>query len=507
MDGGERRQRLQSGAITLAAVVAVLGVQVRGSAGLAGRALGIAIAVPAVLWLSRHKAIALGALFLFLPVQQSILAFLYTAGVPAAIVRNAGYYKEAVAAGLILAIVRLPAAQRRPLRAVDRAGLALVAVATFYLVLPVLISGVLGGQPWSIRFLAWRLNVLFVLFFLLVRRLPWAREEVQLLEKCLIVTGALIAAGGLWELLGQTSYDRFMVDAVGQPTYLRDVLGQVDRQQGTVLVYGEAGYVRVGGWVINPLSLGFSLILPLAVAMHRLSRDRRTLVPGLVVAACAVTLYFTLTRSALLSGGIAVVIAIWGSVRAKYSRAVGVAIAAAVALICLAPLIPGTDAADRVVGALQGTDSSAQTHSERSSSALRKALNEPLGLGLGSNPTTGLLEKTSNSVIAEDNYLQVSLELGWVALLAFVLLTAAALRELLAEHRRRSSTPAIAALGAGTGLAVGAFFLHVWLDFPTALLFWSFAGVLTSAGGSPFLAAEADERVPDRAAASSTSSE
>lgn len=436
-----------------------------------------------VRWASRHPVAALGAVFVFLPLQQTVLALAYRYGAPFVVVRGAGLFKEAIIAGLLLAVMSDPKARRTPLTIPDKTAVALVALVTVYLIVPFVFPGALGGQPLDARLSAWRVNVLFVLLFFVARRLPWSGADIRVLENCLLAAGALLAVGGLWQMADSASYDRFMTDVVQQPRFVRDVLGVVGVRQETVLFYGAAagtGFVRVGGWLINPLTLGFVLVVPLAVAIRRMTCDRRSLAVTLTAAGCGAVLVGTLTRSAIVAGILAGTVTCWGALRARYRRAVGVLLIVGMAALVVTPFLPGSNLATRLVGAVTGGDVSAKAHADSSSAALELALQHPAGLGLGANPQTGMQFAASNSVTAENGYLQVALEIGWIGLALFVAVTVAMLVELYRRPRGEGGGGGLAALAAGCGLAVGALFLHVWVDLPTSLLFWGFAGAVSS---------------------------
>jgi hypothetical protein len=80
------------------------------------------------------------------------------------------------------------------------------------------------------------------------------------------------------------------------------------------------------------------------------------------------------------------------------------------------------------------------------------------------------------TLTSEDAYLQVGNEIGIIAMVLFMLLLLS-----LAGHLRRAPPNDVVApnalFAATCGLIVGGLFLHVWLDYPTALTLWGIAGV------------------------------
>lgn len=445
--------------------------------------LGVALlaGLGVALWARRRPATALASVFIVLPLQQTVLAWLYAHGAPRALVRGAGFGKEAVLVGLLVAVLSDPVARRTRMRPPDIAALVLLAVATFYLVLPAVVSGSLGGQPNSVRISAWRLNVLFVVLFLVVRRLPWTSRDLHRMATSLVLVGGALAVGGIWEMIDKTGYDDFLTNVAQQPRFVAEVLQGVT-QQGSVVVYGSVGsseFVRVGSWVIDALTLGFVLVLPIAVGLQRLARRAGRSWVLALTAMSVVVLLATLTRSAILAGILASGVVIGLALHGQQRRAAGLAVILALAVMLTLPFLPGTNLATRFTGAQTGTDVSAQEHSSRSREALTLSLRTPLGLGLGSNPGSFVTYDTSNGRVAsEDYYLQVFLELGWAGGLAFAALVVTLIREAWSTALRHPGSQAVPVAAAAAGLSLGAFFLHVWLDFQTALLFWGFAGAV-----------------------------
>ena len=150
-----------------------------------------------------------------------------------------------------------------------------------------------------------------------------------------------------------------------------------------------------------------------------------------------------------------------------------------VAAAAFAPLAGSTTLGQRTTEATQGSDTSAQAHVTALRAGFDTAVAHPLGLGLGSQPGIGSRFSVAGTVTAEDYYLGLADEVGVVAALLFV----ATFLLLLRELRRRSRSPgsvgsfAGALWAAAVGLAVGAVFLHVWLDVTLALSFWGVAAV------------------------------
>lgn len=491
---GAEGLRKMGGELGLAALAAagILWVLLRGSPNLPFLLIGATAGVGVICWTVTHRATALAAMFVAVPLQVTVLAWLYAHGAPFAAVRYAGFFKEVVIMGLVVAVLLDQEARRHRMGAAEWAGLAFVAITTFYLVLPAFVPGVLGGQSSTVRFSAWRLNVIFVVLFLACRRLRWTSAEMRLLENALLVAAAVLSVGAIWELLDESGFEHFVTDVVQQPRFHAEVL---DSKLQSVVAYealGDGTVTRVGSWTLSPLTLAFCLVTPLAIGVRRLISGQRGGLVLIATAATGVALLSTHTRSAILAGLIAIVLVLALSLTGRQRRATEVLLGFLLVAVCAAPYLPQSSIYERFLGAANGTEESAQTHQERTSSAWNQTLDSPLGFGLGSNPGTGAQYETDNYVTAENAYLQVSLELGWLAAVLFILMTVALIWDLFSLARSWPGSSALAAAGAGLGLAVGGFFLHVWVGFQTAMLFWGFAG----AAGARALAAVTDRSVP-----------
>jgi hypothetical protein len=437
------------------------------------------IAIAVIILVVRAPVWAAAVMIIYVPLQQTLLASLYALGAPSPLLRGAGFYKEAVITGLVLHVVLLPASRRRRATAVDRIGVAFVALVLFYFAAPAILHGSFGGQPTFTRLYAVRVNILFVVAFLALRRIPVTGPELRRLESAVLFVGAVIALGGLWEVVARGNYNHVLTHVIRQPAFVQNVL-DANIQQGTVLIDGTVDggstFVRNGSLILDATTLGFFLVTPLLVGLRRIIAEGPRRYTVLVTTGCLVVLLATITRSAILGAGIGAVLLLSPSLRRGQRRAVGVTAVILAALLLAAPVVGSTTLTARVVGAITGTDQSSHEHTTATGHALHVALHQPLGLGLGADPASGEQQGSTNAVTAEDAYLQVSIELGWLGLVLFVGLYAGGLREL--RQRSRGGPPPVAAavLAAGVGLAVGGLFLHVWLDFQTSLTFWPLAG-------------------------------
>ena len=465
------------------AAVGFLAIAVGGTTG-AALLLAVALGGAAVLWAARHPAGALGVVVAFVPLQGVLLAALFRAGAPVPVVRNLGYTKEVMVAGLVLTAVSASAAEAARARRPDRLDLlafAFVAVCTVYLLAPTVVPGLLGSQPLRVRIFSWRANALFVVLFLAGRRIRFRAQALRRLTTLVLVLAIVMTTGAVWEWTAEKSFNSFLVDGVGLPAFRAQILGVTDVDPTNALTRGLVGstlFVRVGSLLNDFLALGFLMLVPLGVCLVRLSGRRVTAGLALITAATAVTILLTLTRSAILGALLAAALGVVLGARRVAPGRVRLAVLLLAGGVLITPLVLRTSLLDRLVGAFTGADSSAAEHRASSFAALNAVVAQPFGRGLGANPVTGGRFDVDTRITAENAYLQVGAEVGLLAMALFVcmlLLLLARLRDrALCSHA--TSDLAGALWLAGWGLAVGGFFLHVWLSLPTALTFWGLAG-------------------------------
>jgi hypothetical protein len=120
--------------------------------------------------------------------------------------------------------------------------------------------------------------------------------------------------------------------------------------------------------------------------------------------------------------------------------------------------------------AILGRAESSIQHFERSREAFELVLDNPLGFGLGK--TGGVSQRFDNPITPENTYLGITLELGWLVGILFLIFIV----QLLLELRKQNSELFYSLIG----ILVVAFFLHPLEDSPTALSLFLLAGVLNS---------------------------
>jgi hypothetical protein len=408
-----------------------------------------------------------------------VLAAMYRLGAPARIVHYLGSVRDFVVIGIVIAAVLNR--RRRRLDTLDKVVVALVLVISAYLLLPHLAPGMFANTTLNVRALAWRNDVEYLVLFIALRHAPLPVDVLRKTTYAVLGVAAVVAAGALVEFFASSTWNTFLVSTIRVQAYKNQVL-HAQANPGDALVHGVVGshaIIRVGSVLLSPLTLGFNLYLAWALSLRLLSGRRPQLWALAAAGLVGTGILVTLTRSAVL-GALVVALASLLLASARRSRGrVRVGFLLLATAVLFAPLAGSTTLGQRTSEAASGSDVSANAHVAAFRAGVDTIVQHPLGLGLGSQPGIGTRFAVNGTVTAEDYYLGLGDEVGLVSAVLFI----AVVVLLLMELRRRARAPgavgsfAGAVWAAGIGLAVGALFLHIWLDVALSLSFWGIAAL------------------------------
>lgn len=260
-------------------------------------------------------------------------------------------------------------------------------------------------------------------------------------------------------------------------------------------------YIRIMSTLrgANPLGAYLVLVITLFVAWAAkpfvtavCQRSYRRLgVISLYGAACMLALLLTFSRGAWIGLIFSLGVLIW-LVRRYLSFRV-VAISAAIlgaVLVGLGALtfIAHNPVVQNIVLHTEDHSAVASTSNEGHTSALQVGLSdilhEPLGRGPGTAGPASVYNAGHPGRIAENYFVQLGQETGWVGLLLFVAILGGVAREL---YQRRSQVLPLGMLAALAGLVVVNLTSHAWADDTLAYVYWGLAGIacaLPMSGGS-----------------------
>ncbi|HEX3898850.1 MAG TPA: O-antigen ligase family protein [Mycobacteriales bacterium] len=438
----------------------------------------------------RRPQFSVMGLVIWVPLQVPILAYAYKLGAPLILVKQLGYMKEYWEIAILYVALRGKREEhgwrRRSLDRLDMVAMIYIGLATIYLLLPMAFHGLLGGLTFSGRLDAYRLECVYVVAFLCIRRLQLDARFVNEVRNAVMFISVVLAGFAIWESTNSTGFNNFLTNTLGYPAFRFATTGFHYSNAANLLDPGNIGsvsFTRAGSLFNDPLTFAFFSLIPFGLALERLTSERVSPLALAAAGAAGASILLAETRSAVLGAGLAAFVAIAVASRGKPGR-FRFFIVLAAAVVLMLPSASHSSLKARFEGVFTGTnrDADSQEHVNATRGALHDVLHHPIGRGLGANTTTGVRYHSTNQTTAEDSYLETGEELG----LAGGALNLLMLCVLLLELRRRSKRGGVRGelagglwLG-GLGLVLGGFFLQVWLELVTSLVFWVLAGVALS---------------------------
>ncbi|MFL6206825.1 MAG: O-antigen ligase family protein [Acidimicrobiales bacterium] len=443
------------------------------------------VGVLLVVALSRRPGVVACVLVVGFPLAEIVLPITLRAGVPTPIVRAAGSWKELLVLTLVLAAVQHR--RRHPVRPenLDLLAAAFLALVLLYYLLPTWLASTDLLIPSGARTVAARTFGLPIVAFLAARHVELDDRWRRRVATCALVAGLVVAVGAIVEIMFPSTWERFLHDVLDVDTYQRTIFSN---EAGRTFIFSDPTLSgektrRAASILGSHLDSAYALLLPLAIALHILRRhvSSRAVVAGALV---AVGLALTQTRSALL-GAALIALGVLRSGSGGSGNRVRLALAMALAAVVVLPLVADTALAQRITGAITGTDQeSTPEHSERTRAAFDAVVDQPLGQGLGSSGGTANRFKVAGSLLPENHYLHVSLDLG---VMGGVLFGAVVVIGARAAHRRARRTDHLLDAAAASALAATALaglFLDSFSVVTTSVPLFVAVGLATAADAS-----------------------
>ncbi len=315
----------------------------------------------------------------------------------------------------------------------------------------------------------------FLLFFLAAQVLARVRQITsEHILRISLVGGVALASIALLQalvlpptLLTHLGYEHTGQDIRGIPPAVT-TLGEID------------DFVRPQASLRGPNPLGAFLILPSLGFLYyaAVRRERRGWMMGGWVLV-SVALAGTFSRSAWLGWAAASVLLVIG-LRRRLSRRAQIGGSVVAAMLLVTTLVAGTQTEtgrfivfreDRTA-AVSAPDT---VRASLSRTALQDVAAHPMGHGPGNAGPVSALDAGESGRIAENYYLQVAQEVGWLGLGLFVAIQILLFMRL---YRLRGTALGWLALVSLLGLVVSNLLQHTWADDAVAILWWSFAGAV-----------------------------
>jgi hypothetical protein len=263
-----------------------------------------------------------------------------------------------------------------------------------------------------------------------------------------------------------------------------DVLRHFGYSQFTIAPFEtidhKVQYLRIQSTLRGANLLGAYLIIALSAAMAGLRRHYR---PLGIVAGVGV-LFLSGSRAAWIGAVLALVTLVWLQLPNRRTRQ-WVAAGTGVFVVVLVGVVFVLRNQDFVQNTVFHTDensrssvSSNAAHLSATRGAFKQVIQEPLGRGVGTAGPASVYNTEEPSRIAENYFLQLGQETGWLGLGLFVAICVLTVRTLWI---RRFSLIAQVLLASFVGLTCVALLMHLWTDETVSFLWWGLAGMALAA--------------------------
>jgi hypothetical protein len=251
----------------------------------------------------------------------------------------------------------------------------------------------------------------------------------------------------------------------------------------------KTSYIRIRSTLRGANLLGAYMIIVLSSSAGWLTRRRR-LLAIIAIIASLVVLFASGSRGAWLGMLAAAAVLGWLYLPSRKVRKLFL-LSGAVGLLLVSSLVVTLRNNDLVQNLVFHTDehstskvSSNSAHVSYSIDAIKQIATEPLGRGPGTAGPAGVYNTGHTARIAENYFLQIGQELGWLGLGIFL-----AIYGLLARGlwQRRHLNLSRLLLASFVGLTVMALLMHLWTDDTAAYLWFGLAGIaLAQPAGNSF---------------------
>lgn len=253
-------------------------------------------------------------------------------------------------------------------------------------------------------------------------------------------------------------------------------------------------YIRIASTLRGANPLGAYLIIPISLlTVLLLSKKRRTWLQAGFLAELLVVLFFTFSRSAWIGAALSVGVILFFSVHTRPARRVTVAVIAGLLIVAagLTAIFQHNPRYQNFVFHTQTNSPISETSNDGHLAALehgaRDLERQPLGHGPGTAGPASVYNTERQPRIAENYFIQITQETGWLGLTLFLLINIG-VGYLL--WLRRADPLALSLFASLIGLTFINLLSHAWTDDTLAYVWWGLAGIAMA----PDTKAEAAEK-------------
>ncbi len=251
----------------------------------------------------------------------------------------------------------------------------------------------------------------------------------------------------------------------------------------------KTDYIRIRSTLRGANLFGGYLIIVISVLGQRLlGSSRRRVAWALLLLAAMATMFASGSRGAWLGLVAAGGVILWLRLSSARARRLLALVTIISIIVCGGALVLLRNN-DFVQNTFFHTDehsnsavSSNAAHIDAAAEAANQIIAEPLGRGPGTAGQASAYNTGHNARIAENNFLQIGQETGWIGLALWVAIFYLIAREL---WRRRGLALAQVLLASLAGLMVMAMLMHIWNDDTINYLWFGLCGIALAQPGAP----------------------
>lgn len=244
-------------------------------------------------------------------------------------------------------------------------------------------------------------------------------------------------------------------------------------------INNNTNFIRIESTLRGANPLGAYLLIPISLLTVSILRGNRAWHNIFFLGAALLTLFFTFSRSAWVGAAISIGIIIIISVRNVRARRL-LLMTAGVVFVLVGGLLIGFRHSTVFQNLLYHTQNhsavrttSDQNHASALKLGLHDLVHDPLGRGPGSAGPASVYNNHPPR-IAENFYIQIGQEVGWLGLALYLLINAG-VGYLL--WLRRDDPLALCLLASLVGLSFINLLSHAWADDTLAYVWWGLAGI------------------------------
>jgi len=318
----------------------------------------------------------------------------------------------------------------------------------------------------DLRFFAWFLAVL-----LTAQRSSYLH---RMWPRLLIIPAALVV------IFGALQYTVLPHDFLAHFGYSTATIAPIET------INHNSNYIRVQSTLRGANPLGAYVVIVMSALGALFLRGKRKIVCGVLALFALVALYASGSRSAWIGVVLALGIIGWLQVRSRQGRILygSIALITVIVVTGVYLLLKNNVRLQNEILHTQKNSAVASTSDGAHANALKNGvtdvLRQPLGDGPGTAGPASEYNGTHAPRIAEDYYVQVAQELGWLGLALFISILAIVAIELYEQVPK--SRLALIAFASFFGIAFVCLLSHAWEDDTLAFVWWGIVGIALSGG-------------------------